>query len=51
VAEGIENHEQLSRVRAWGCAQAQGYLLGPPMTAAEVGGLLAEGSARTQSAA
>lgn len=51
VAEGIENHEQLSRVRAWGCAQAQGYLLGPPKTAAEVDGLLAEGSARTQSAA
>ena len=51
VAEGIENHEQLSKVRAWGCSQVQGYLLSPPMTAADADDLLADGSARTQSAA
>jgi len=31
VAEGIENQEQLDRVRAVGCDRAQGYYLGMPM--------------------
>ena len=33
VAEGIEEFEQLNRVRSWGCKYGQGFLLGPPMTA------------------
>ena len=33
VAEGIEEFEQLSRLRSWGCKYGQGFLLGPPMTA------------------
>ena len=33
VAEGIEEFEQLNRVRSWGCTYGQGFLLGPPMTA------------------
>jgi len=32
VAEGVENHDQLNFVAAQGCALAQGYLLGRPMT-------------------
>ncbi|MDQ1743951.1 MAG: hypothetical protein QOE23_2290 [Pseudonocardiales bacterium] len=31
VAEGIETQEQLTSVRALGCCQGQGYLLGRPM--------------------
>ncbi|AKJ27972.1 diguanylate cyclase [Caldimonas brevitalea] len=33
VAEGVENEEQLSFLRAHGCHEAQGYFLGRPMTA------------------
>jgi len=35
VAEGIETHDDLERVRALGCDRAQGYLLGRPMTRAD----------------
>jgi EAL domain-containing protein (putative c-di-GMP-specific phosphodiesterase class I) len=31
TAEGIETPEQLARLTAAGCEQAQGYLLGRPM--------------------
>ena len=33
IAEGVENPEQLAALRAMGCHQAQGFLLGPPMPA------------------
>ena len=36
VAEGIEEFEQLNRVRGWGCKYGQGFLLGPPMTADKI---------------
>lgn len=36
VAEGIETSEQLARVRELECERAQGYLLGMPMTRAEL---------------
>ena len=36
TAEGIETPEQLALVRAEGCTQAQGYLLGRPQAVADV---------------
>ncbi len=36
VAEGVECTEQLERLRALGCDQAQGYLFDRPMAAADV---------------
>jgi EAL domain-containing protein (putative c-di-GMP-specific phosphodiesterase class I) len=40
VAEGVETHEQLLMVRGWGCAEAQGFLLSPPVSAAETHAVL-----------
>ena len=40
VAEGIEDFDQLDRLRSWGCRDGQGFLLGPPMPAGEVEGFL-----------
>lgn len=36
VAEGIENFEQLQTVRAFGCAQAQGYYFSPAVPSTDV---------------
>jgi diguanylate cyclase (GGDEF)-like protein len=36
VAEGIENGVQARTLRSWGCDLGQGYLFGPPSTAADV---------------
>jgi diguanylate cyclase (GGDEF)-like protein/PAS domain S-box-containing protein len=42
VAEGIETEEQMTWLRALGCTQAQGFLIGPPAPlAADVAGLAA----------
>jgi diguanylate cyclase len=35
LAEGVETEEQLDMLDSLGCQQAQGYLLGPPIPAAE----------------
>jgi diguanylate cyclase (GGDEF)-like protein len=40
VAEGVENHEQLARLRSWRCAQGQGYLLRPALDASEIASIL-----------
>jgi diguanylate cyclase len=40
VAEGIETQAQLASVRGMGCDYGQGYLLGRPVCAAEIGRLL-----------
>jgi diguanylate cyclase (GGDEF)-like protein/PAS domain S-box-containing protein len=42
TAEGVETAEQLSLLRSEGCTQAQGYLLSPPRSAAEVARMLAQ---------
>ncbi|MBW8833237.1 MAG: EAL domain-containing protein, partial [Burkholderiales bacterium] len=36
VAEGVESHAQLEILRQMGCDEAQGYLLGRPMSAADL---------------
>jgi diguanylate cyclase (GGDEF)-like protein/PAS domain S-box-containing protein len=36
IAEGVATPGQLEAVRRFGCAQAQGYLLGPPVPAGEL---------------
>jgi diguanylate cyclase (GGDEF)-like protein len=36
TAEGVETAAQLERIRAEGCTEAQGYLLGRPMPASEL---------------
>ncbi len=41
IAEGVETVEQLERVRAEGCTEVQGYLLGRPVPAADVPGVIA----------
>jgi diguanylate cyclase (GGDEF)-like protein len=41
VAEGVETDGQMAFLRQFGCQQGQGLLLAPPMTAAELGALLA----------
>ena len=41
VAEGVDRDEQLVVLRALGCDQAQGYLLGHPVPAEDAGRLLA----------
>ncbi|MDC7786840.1 EAL domain-containing protein [Rhodoplanes sp. TEM] len=41
TAEGVETAEQLYMLRSNGCGQAQGFLFGRPMPAAEVAELLA----------
>ena len=48
TAEGVETEEQLEIVRAEGCAQAQGYLLGRPKAAAAMGSLLLAGPQRIE---
>jgi diguanylate cyclase (GGDEF)-like protein len=40
VAEGVEEHEQLERLRAEGCDSVQGYLLHRPMPAEQAAALL-----------
>jgi len=36
VAEGVENKETLNRLAAFDCDAAQGYLMAPPLTQAEL---------------
>jgi diguanylate cyclase (GGDEF)-like protein len=40
IAEGVETEEQLDRVRAEGCSEVQGYLIGRPLPAADAASLM-----------
>jgi EAL domain-containing protein (putative c-di-GMP-specific phosphodiesterase class I) len=40
IAEGVETKEQLDRVRAEGCTEAQGYYFSRPRPASEIAALL-----------
>jgi diguanylate cyclase (GGDEF)-like protein len=40
VAEGIENEEQLSRLRELGCTYGQGYLFSPPLASEDAQALI-----------
>ena len=40
VAEGVEEPEQLARLRAQGCDRAQGFLFHRPLDAEQAGALL-----------
>ena len=47
VAEGIEEHAQLTALRDWGCRLGQGYYLGRPAGEAQLARSLAEAGTRT----
>ena len=51
TAEGIETLEQLRAVRAEGCTQVQGYLLGKPKPASSIPGLLKDFARKSKPAA
>ena len=40
AAEGVETESQLERIKAEGCTEAQGFLLSPPVPAADIPDLL-----------
>jgi EAL domain-containing protein (putative c-di-GMP-specific phosphodiesterase class I) len=40
VAEGVETPAQLERLTAMGCPAVQGFLLGGPMSALDIGELI-----------
>jgi len=40
TAEGVETESQLERIKAEGCTEAQGFLLSPPVPAADIPDLL-----------
>jgi diguanylate cyclase (GGDEF)-like protein len=48
VAEGVETHEQLERVRAGGCGSVQGYLTGRPLPAAEAASMMSRPSSSNE---
>jgi len=43
VAEGIEEHSQMATLEEMGCEMAQGFLMGKPGPAENIGGLLGRG--------
>ena len=50
TAEGIETEEQLARLRADGCTEVQGYLLGRPMPAKDAMQMLRRKGSRRKAA-
>ncbi|MGB6732105.1 MAG: EAL domain-containing protein, partial [Xanthobacteraceae bacterium] len=50
VAEGIETEAQLTLLKLLGCNDVQGYLLGKPAPASEIGKLVEQRSVRAAAA-
>jgi EAL domain-containing protein (putative c-di-GMP-specific phosphodiesterase class I) len=50
IAEGIETEDQLERLRALGCGYGQGFLLGRPLSSAQVAALVLDARAATEAA-
>jgi diguanylate cyclase (GGDEF)-like protein len=48
TAEGVETPEQLERLRAEGCTEAQGFLFSPPCPASEVARLIESANPRAK---
>ncbi|AYH42176.1 bifunctional diguanylate cyclase/phosphodiesterase [Azoarcus sp. DN11] len=44
IAEGVETEAQLARLKAYGCEEMQGYLVGRPVPGGEIASLLAQRS-------
>jgi EAL domain-containing protein (putative c-di-GMP-specific phosphodiesterase class I) len=51
TAEGVETQDQLTRLRASGCEEAQGFLISRPQSAAGITAFIAQSHARYRSAA
>ena len=51
VAEGVENEAQFALLRASGCDEVQGYLLGRPLSVDHLRDLFKDGQARFEVAA
>jgi EAL domain-containing protein (putative c-di-GMP-specific phosphodiesterase class I) len=50
IAEGVEFTDQATFLKRHNCDQMQGYLINAPMSAAELGAILAAGEVRTADA-
>jgi EAL domain-containing protein (putative c-di-GMP-specific phosphodiesterase class I) len=46
VAEGVETQEEAARLKEMGCEFGQGFLLGAPVPAAEINGVIVKAQAR-----
>ena len=46
VAEGVETQDEVARLKDMGCEYGQGYLLGGPVPASEINGVIVKAQAR-----
>jgi len=46
VAEGVETQDEVARLKDMGCEYGQGYLLGVPVPASEINGVIVKAQAR-----
>jgi diguanylate cyclase (GGDEF)-like protein len=51
TAEGVETQEQLAKLRASGCEEAQGFLISRPQSAAGIAAFIAQSQSRYRSSA